>query len=119
MQTFDADRLCHFLDKIVDSTFIAPGKVVLWQRIGIPVGTNCAPFLANLYCFSYELAYLRSQFVSQNARQSGSWEHTLIRRMHDASRYIDDLLTMNVPEFEDVMYRAQQRLIRLERGQAH
>ena len=50
------------------------------------MGTNCAPFLANLYCFSYELAFLRSLVRSQNARQKGSREHTLIRRMHDASR---------------------------------
>ena len=27
--------------------------------------------------------------------------------MHDASRYIDDLLTVNFPEFEEVMYRAR------------
>ena len=97
VQTFDADRICSFLDKLVDSTFITLGKVVLWQRIGIPMGTNCAPFLANLYCFSYELAFLRSLVRSQNARQKGSREHTLIRRMHDASRYIDDLLTVNFP----------------------
>ena len=89
VQTFDADRICSFLDKLVDSTFITLGKVVLWQRIGIPMGTNCAPFLANLDCFSYELAFLRSLVRSQNAQQKGSREHTLIRRMHDASRYID------------------------------
>ena len=27
--------------------------------------------------------------------------------MHDASRYIDDLLTMNFPELEEVMCRAR------------
>ena len=41
------------------------------------------------------------------AWQRGSREHVLIRRMHDASRYIDDLLTVNFPEFEEVMYRAR------------
>ena len=71
------------------------------------MGTDCAPFLANLYCFSYELAFLRSLVRSQNARQKGSREHTRIRRMHDPSRYIDDLLTVNFPEFEEVMYRAR------------
>jgi len=29
----------------------------------------------------------------------------LIRGMHETSRYIDDLLTLNFPEFEQVMYR--------------
>ena len=68
---------------------------------------NCAPFLANLYCFSYQLAFLRSLVRSQNARQKDSREHTLIRRMRNASRYIDDLLTVNFPEFEEVMNRAR------------
>ena len=56
------------MDNLVDSTFISLGKVVLWQRIGSPMGTNCAPFLANLCCLSYELAFLRSLVRSQNAR---------------------------------------------------
>ena len=58
VQTFDAHRICSFLDKLVDSTLITLGKVVLWQKIGIPMGTDYAPFWANLYSFSYELAFL-------------------------------------------------------------
>ena len=69
------------------------------------MGTNCAPFLANLYCFAYELAFLRSLVHSPQARTPGSREYRLIRGMHETSRYIDDLLTLNFPEFEEVMYR--------------
>ena len=82
-----------------------PRALILWQRIVIPMGTTGAPFWTNLSRFSYELTYLRSLVRSWNAKQSGSRVHALIRRMHDASRYIDDLLTMNSPEFEEVMYR--------------
>ena len=105
LQTVDADRLCLMLSKLVTSTYIKLGEVVLWQKIGIPMGTNCAPFLANLYCFAYELAFLRSLVHSPQARTPGSREYRLIRGMHETSRYIDDLLTLNFPEFEEVMYR--------------
>ena len=44
VQTFDADRICSFLDKLVDSTFITLGKVVRWQRIGIPMGPTVHQF---------------------------------------------------------------------------
>ena len=69
------------------------------------MGTNCAPFLANLDCFSYELAFLRSLVHSPQARKPGSREYRLTRGMHETSRYIDDLPTLNFPEFEQVMYR--------------
>ena len=69
------------------------------------MGTNCAPFLANLYCYAYELAFLRSLVHSPQARTPGSREYRLIRGMHETSRYIDNLLTLNFPEFEQVMYR--------------
>ena len=42
---------------------------------------------------------------SHQARTPGSREYRLIRGMHETSRYIDDLLTLNFPEFEEVMYR--------------
>jgi len=105
VQTVDADRLCLMLSKLVTSTFIELGNVVLWQKIGIPMGTNCAPFLANLYCFAHELAFLRSLLHSHQARTPGFREYRLIRGMHETTRYIDDLLTLNFPEFEQVMYR--------------
>ena len=69
------------------------------------MGTNCAPFLANLYCFASELAFLRSLVHSPQARTPGSREYRLIRGMHETTRYIDDLLTLNFPEFEQVMNR--------------
>ena len=75
VQTEDADSGCLMLSKLVASTFIKVGKVVLWQKIGIPVGTNCAPFLANLYCFACELAFLRSLVHSPQAHTPASREY--------------------------------------------
>ena len=73
--------------------------------IGIPMGTNSTPFLANLYCFTHELAFLRSLVHPPQARTPWPSECRLIWGMHEASRHIDDLLTFNFPQFKQVMYR--------------
>ena len=61
-------------------------------------------FLANLYCFAYELTFLGSLIHSPQAQTPGSQEYQLIQGMHETSRYIDDLLTLNFPEFDEVMH---------------
>ena len=40
--------------RIVDNVYISVGNKVFRQCIGIPMGTNCAPLLANLYAFYFE-----------------------------------------------------------------
>ena len=47
MDTDDGCRIASLLmlSKLVASTFIKVGKVVLWQKIGILMGINCAPLL--------------------------------------------------------------------------
>ena len=105
VQTVDVDCLCLMLSKpVTSSTFIKVGKIVLWQKIGIPMGTNCAPFLANLYCYTYELSFVKLLVHSPQARTRGSRKYRWIRGMHETSRYIDNLLTLNFPEFRQVMY---------------
>ena len=105
VQTVDVDCSCLMLSKpVTSSTFIKVGKIVLWQKIGIPMGTNCAPFLANLYCYTYELSFVKLLVHSPQARTRGSRKYRWIRGMHETSRYIDNLLTLNFPEIEQVVY---------------
>ena len=52
---FDADRLTEWFAFLVDNVHLTfTGDMVLRQRIGIPMGTNCAVFVANLFCYTYE-----------------------------------------------------------------
>ena len=60
------------------------------QRIGIPMGTDCAPLLANLFLFYYEYKYMR-HLISSNLRLAKKFSNTV--------RYIDDLLTLNNSNF--------------------
>jgi hypothetical protein len=42
------------LDFLINDIFILFGGRVFQQTIGIPVGTNCAPLLADLFLHVYE-----------------------------------------------------------------
>jgi len=48
------------IEWLIDNTYVIVGNQVLRQTIGIPMGTDCAPFLANLFLFSYEFRYLNN-----------------------------------------------------------
>ena len=57
------------------------------QKIGIPMGTDCAPFLANLFLYSYEYEWIDKQVKLKN--------YSMITAFKHCCRYIDDLLLAN------------------------
>ena len=65
--------------------------VHLRQTIGISMGTDCAPQLANLFLFHYEYSYMK-QLMKDNL--------CMAKQFSDTVRYIDDLLTLNNRNFE-------------------
>ena len=46
-------ELVAMIEYLVDNIFVQVGNKVFRQCVGIPMGTDCAPLLANLYLFSY------------------------------------------------------------------
>ena len=47
------------LDFLIDNIFVLFGGRVFQQTIGIPMGTNCAPQLADLFLHAYEADFLQ------------------------------------------------------------
>ena len=43
---------------LVDNIFVECGGVIFQQVIGIPMGSNCAPLLADLFLYSYEAEFI-------------------------------------------------------------
>ena len=43
------------LEFLIDNIYIKVGKEIFRQQVGIPMGTDCAPFLANLFLFFYDI----------------------------------------------------------------
>ena len=61
------------------------------QCIGIPMSTNCAPLLANLFLYSYEVELLRSMKKSNKK---------LAKAFNVTSRYTDDLISISNSRFK-------------------
>ena len=63
--------------------YIKVGNKVFRQEVGILMGTDCAPLLANLFLFYYEYKYMKN-LVKDNLQAAMKFNGTM--------RYIDDLL---------------------------
>ena len=50
--------ICRMVEFLIDNIFVKFGGCLFRQVIGIPVGTNCAPLLADLFLYSYENEFL-------------------------------------------------------------
>ena len=62
------------------------------QIIGIPMGTNCAPLLADLFLFCYERDFMKDLSSDNQA--------DVIKAFNSTSRYLDNLLNIDNPYFE-------------------
>ena len=66
------------------------------QIIGIPMGTNCAPVVADLFLFSYERVFMMSLSADKDAE--------IIEAFNSTSRYLDDLLNIDKGDASVVVY---------------
>ena len=55
---YTADKICKMIEFSIDNIFVQFGGRLFRQVIGIPMGTNCAPLLADLFLYSYENEFL-------------------------------------------------------------
>ena len=44
---------------LIDNIYVVFGDHVFQQSVGIPMGTNCAPLLADLFLYSYEAEFVQ------------------------------------------------------------
>ena len=72
---------------LIDNIYVILGDKCFKQVIGIPMGTDCAPFLANLFLFAYEFQWIDKQ------RKANKYK--LLNKFLGCGRYIDDLLMIN------------------------
>ena len=68
------------------------------------MGTNCAPVLADIFLYSYEAQFIQALLSTGRKQLATQYIFTY--------RYIDDVLSINNPEFEN--YLDQMYPIELE-----
>ena len=52
------------LNFLIDNIFADCGGTLFQQIIGIPMGTNCAPILADLFLYLYEAEFAKKLFLT-------------------------------------------------------
>ena len=89
--------MCEALIYLLDNIYIRFGTKLYRQIVGIPMGTNCAPLVADLFLFCYERDFMTSVSDVKQAE--------IIEAFKSTSRYLDDLLNIDNPYFEGMVNR--------------
>ena len=55
---YTANDICKMIEFLVDNIYVRFGGQLFRQMVGIPMGANCAPLLADLFLYSYENEFL-------------------------------------------------------------
>ena len=90
-------KVCEALTFLLDNIYIRVGSKLYRQMVGIPMGTNCAPLVANLFLFCYERDIMLS-FSDDN-------KSAVIEAPNSTSRYLDDLLNIDNNFFDSIVNR--------------
>ena len=85
-------ELCEAFTFLLGNIYVQCQGMVYQQIVGIPMGINCAPLIADLFLFCYEWNFMSNLHKYKQL--------DLIDMFNDTSRYLDDILTIDNPEFE-------------------
>ena len=87
MSRIYALNVCDALTYLLDNIHITFGTKLYRQIVGIPMGTNCAPLVADLFLYCYEKDFMDSLNHDNRA--------DVIDAFNSTSRYLDDLLNID------------------------
>ena len=83
---FTKESIIDAVIYLINNSYFKLGTKLFLQNIGIPMGSDPAPFFANLFLYHYESSWLKTTKKSNNI---------LARKFGSVFRYIDDLITIN------------------------
>ena len=92
---WSCQNVCDALSFLLDNIYIRFGTKLYKQIVGIPMSTNCAPLVADLFLFCYERDFMKD--LSSNNQAD------VIKAFNSTSRYLYDLLNIDNPYFEEMV----------------
>jgi hypothetical protein len=92
---FSETDIINMLEFLIDNIFAMLGGRVFQQTVGIHMGINCAPLLADLFFYSCEADFIQG-LLTKN-------EKNLARSLNFTFRYVDDVLS-RFGDFIDRIY---------------
>ena len=88
---YSEEKVISMLEFLIDNMCVSFGGILFQQIVGIPMGTNCAPLLADLFLYSYESEFLQKLVKEKKIQEARTFNVTY--------RYIDDVLSINNSRF--------------------
>ena len=82
-----AQNLIEWANYVIDNSYVLFQGKIYRQVIGIPMGTNCAPYFANIFLHEYEYDYIYQLILNNDIKTA-----THLSRMF---RYQDDCIVFN------------------------
>ena len=105
--SFDKSSFKKAIKYILDNCFFKFGSKIFQQVIGIPMGSDPTPFMANLFLFYYEDKWIR---------KTKKKNLILARKFSNVFRFIDDLAALNDGgEFEKICHEIYPPELQLKR----
>ena len=92
----------------MDNIYIRFGTKLYRQIVGIPMGTNCAPLVADLFLFCHERDFMKDLSSDNQA--------DVIKAFNSTSRYLDDLLNIDNPYFEGMVNQISPSQLQLNKA---
>ena len=90
----DADGI-KMLEYLIDNIFVEFGGRIFQQTIGKPMGTNCAPLLADLFLHLYEAEFVQSLLKAGKKHLAQQFNFTY--------RYVDEVLPLKNTKFAEYL----------------
>ena len=94
---YTEEDIINMLEFLVDNIFVVFGGKVFQQIVGIPMGTNCAPLLADIFLYLYEAEFIQSLLSTGKKKLATPFNFTYM------CRYIEDVLSINNQDFENYL----------------
>ena len=107
---WSCQNVCDALTFLLDNIFIRFGTKLYRQVVGIPMGTNCAPLVADLFLFCYERDFMMSLSDDKQA--------DVIDAFNTTSRYLDDILNINNVYFDNMVSQIYPSELQLNKANA-
>jgi hypothetical protein len=73
---FSKADIFNMLEFVIDNIFVIFGGRVFQQTVGIPMGTNCVPLLADLFRYSYGPDFIQG-LLKKNEKKLASLPNTM------------------------------------------
>ena len=100
--------MCEALIFLLDNIYIRFGSKLYREIVGIPMGTNCVPLVADLFLFCNERHFMLT--LSEDNQSD------VIEAFNSTSRYLDDLLKIDNNFFDSMVNRIYPSELQLNKA---